>query len=97
MPDWERVSELGLNTLNLGQTIQTALEGFVPTRLQRGDRLVDIRVQLDSESIQTPTDLTTIPLFTANNRPLRLGDVARIEPSQAPAKSAALTSSRSLC
>ncbi|BAC08711.1 efflux RND transporter permease subunit [Thermosynechococcus vestitus] len=86
LPDWERVSELGLNTLNLGQTIQTALTGFVPTRLQRGDRLVDIRVQLSSESIQNPADLATIPLFSANNRPLRLGDVAHIEPSQAPAE-----------
>ncbi|MCH9054957.1 efflux RND transporter permease subunit [Synechococcus sp. PCC 6716] len=84
LPDWERASELNLNTLNLGQTIQTALEGFVPTRLQRGDRLVDIRVQLDSDSIEHPEDLRQIPLFTDNNRPVRLGEVARIEASQAP-------------
>lgn len=46
LPDWERANALNLSTREIGETIQTALQGFVPTQLERGDRLVDIRVQL---------------------------------------------------
>lgn len=83
-PDWERVSELGLSALNLGQTIQTALNGFVPTRLQRGDRLVDVRIQMDQESIQRPEELGQIPLSVPNQRPVRLADVTDVQLGQAP-------------
>lgn len=83
-PDWERVAELGLTTRDIGQTIQTAIEGSVPTQLQRGERLIDIRVQLDRQSIQRASQLAQIPLFTNNNQPIFLGDVAKIEEGQAP-------------
>jgi multidrug efflux pump subunit AcrB len=83
-PDWERVASLGLNTRAIGDTIQTAIEGSTPTQLQRGDRLVDVRVQLDQESIQRTSQLSQIPLFVNNNALIRLGDVAKIEEGQAP-------------
>jgi multidrug efflux pump subunit AcrB len=83
-PDWERVAELGLTTQEIGDTIQTAIEGSVPTQLQRGDRLVDIRVQLNKEAIARPSQLARLPLFITNNRQIRLSDVARIEEGQAP-------------
>ncbi|HLO47610.1 MAG TPA: efflux RND transporter permease subunit [Kamptonema sp.] len=83
-PDWERVAELGLTTGDIGQTILTAIEGSIPTQLQRGDRLVDVRVQIDKESIKQASQLKQIPLFVNNNYLIRLGDVARIEEGQAP-------------
>lgn len=83
-PDWERLAALGLTARQIGETIQTAIEGDVPTQLQRGERLVDIRVQLNQADIQTPDQLRQIPLFTANNALVRLGDVARIELAEAP-------------
>lgn len=83
-PDWERVAELGLTTQDIGETIQTAIEGSVPTQLQRDNRLVDVRVQLNQEAIQRTSQLAQIPLFVQGNRLIRLADVARIEDGQAP-------------
>lgn len=83
-PDWERVASLGLTAQEIGDTVQTAIEGSIPTQLQRGERLVDVRVQLNDESIQRPSQLRQLPLFTENNRLVRLSDVANIESGQAP-------------
>ena len=83
-PNWERVAELGLTTRDIGDTVQTAIEGSVPTQLQRGDRLVDVRVQLDRESLQRASQLEQLPLFATNNSLVRLGDVATIAEGQAP-------------
>lgn len=56
----------------------------MPTQLQRGERLVDVRVELNQESIQRPSQLERLPLFVDNNRQIRLFDVARIEEDLAP-------------
>lgn len=86
LPDWQRATELGLSAQAIGATIQTAVAGFVPTEMQRGDRLVDIRVQLDQDSVNQPDQLAQIPLFVPNNRPIRLGDIAEIKTGLAPAE-----------
>ncbi|WP_375493512.1 efflux RND transporter permease subunit [uncultured Nostoc sp.] len=83
-PDWERVSALGLSARQIGATVQTAIEGSVPTQIQRGNRLVDVRVQLNKEAIQRPSQLEQLPLFTENNQLIRLSDVAKIQEGQAP-------------
>jgi multidrug efflux pump subunit AcrB len=83
-PDWERLAEFGLTAQQIGDTIQTSIEGSVPTQLQRGDRLVDVRVQLNRETLQRPTQLEQLPLLVADNRPIRLGDVATVENGEAP-------------
>ncbi|MDZ8093309.1 MAG: efflux RND transporter permease subunit [Nostoc sp. DedQUE05] len=83
-PDWERVSALGLSAEQIGATVQTAIEGSVPTQIQRGNRLVDVRVQLNKEAIGRPSQLEQLPLFTENNQLIRLFDVANIQEGQAP-------------
>ncbi|MEP0909993.1 efflux RND transporter permease subunit [Leptolyngbya sp. GB1-A1] len=83
-PDWERAAALGLSARDIGETIQTAIEGSIPTQLQRGERLVDVRVQIPSDAIQRPEALRGIPLFTEDNRLVRLEEVATIESGQAP-------------
>ncbi|MBW4537927.1 MAG: efflux RND transporter permease subunit [Myxacorys chilensis ATA2-1-KO14] len=82
--DRERASELGLNIQDIGETIQTALEGSVPTQLQRGNRLVDVRVELDDSVIQDASQLAQLPLFTEDRQLIRLSDVTQIETGQAP-------------
>ncbi|MBO1348533.1 MAG: efflux RND transporter permease subunit [Hormoscilla sp. GUM202] len=84
LPDWERLQAFGLTAQEIGETIQTAIAGSVPTQLQRGNRLVDIRVQLDKGAISTVEELRRLPLFVENNRQVRLRDVARIVKGQAP-------------
>ncbi len=83
-PDWERASALGLTARSIGSTIQTAINGSVPTQLQRGERLVDVRVRLDQNLITQPSQLAQLPLFTPGNALVRLSDVAQIVPDRAP-------------
>jgi multidrug efflux pump subunit AcrB len=82
--DPERAAALGLNTRSIGETIQTAIEGIVPTQIQRGNRLVDVRLELNENLVQRPSQIEQIPLFTDDNELIRLSDVARIETGQAP-------------
>jgi multidrug efflux pump subunit AcrB len=77
-PDWERLQALGLSTQSVGDTLQTAITGSVPTQLQRGDRLVNVRVQLDPDARQNASQLQQVPLFVSNNRPVRLADVSTV-------------------
>jgi multidrug efflux pump subunit AcrB len=83
-PDWERANALGLTTETIGSTIQTAIEGAVPTQLQRNERLVDVRVQLNQDLLKAPSQLAQLPLFISNNALVRLSDVAKIGEGQAP-------------
>ena len=83
------VSALGLTATQIGETIQTAIEGSIPTQLQRGNRLVDVRVQLNEASVQAPSQLERLPLFVDNNRQIRLSDVAKIAEGQAPGRNSA--------
>jgi multidrug efflux pump subunit AcrB len=83
-PDWERVAEFGLSTQTIGQVIQTAIEGSVPTELQRGDRLVDLRVKLPDHVVNDLSLLRQVPLLVGNGRSLRLEDIAKVEIGKAP-------------
>jgi multidrug efflux pump subunit AcrB len=83
-PNWERANALGLTTQQIGSTIQTAIEGSIPTQLQRNERLVDVRVQLNQALLKQPSQLAQLPLFVANNALVRLSDVATITEGQAP-------------
>lgn len=85
-PDWERVAAVGLTAREIGDTIQTAIEGSVPTQLQRSNRLIDVRVELDQAAIAQPSQLSQLPLFVGNGRQIRLKDVAQIEEGQAPSE-----------
>lgn len=83
-PDWARVADLGLTAQEIGATLETALNGTVPTQLQRDDRLVDIQVQLNPGSVQRPEQLREIPVFSGDGQLVQLGDIAQIELAEAP-------------
>jgi multidrug efflux pump subunit AcrB len=83
--DRERAADLNLNIQDIGDTLETAITGSIPTQLQRGERLVDVRVELEEAAISRPDQLEQIPLFIDDsNHLIRLGDVSRIEQGQAP-------------
>lgn len=83
-PDWERAADLGLSAQTIGATVQTLINGSVPTQLQRGDRLVDIRVQLAETDLTNVDQLRRLPLYTEAGQLVRLSDAAQIEPGRAP-------------
>lgn len=84
LPDWERAAEFGLSVDEIGEAIQTAIEGNVTTQLQRRDRLVDIRVELPNATIENSAQLAQLPLLVGDGRSVRLRDVAQIKIGQAP-------------
>ena len=85
-PDWERMAEFGISADELGETLETIISGSVPTRLQRQNRLVDIRVQFDEQQLTSLDRLRQLPVFVQNNRPIRLQDIASLEQGKAPAE-----------
>lgn len=80
-PDWERAADVGLSAAEIGRTVETVLAGTVSTQLQRGDRLVDVRVQTPDSLVQNPAQLSQLPLLGSQ---VRLGNVATIENGQSP-------------
>ncbi len=90
LPDWERAQALGLSTVQIGETVRTAVQGTVATQLQRGDRLVDVRVQLSPSDRLSPSQIAQVPLFsqTVNGTPrlIRVADVAQVVEGRAPAE-----------
>ena len=82
--DRERAADLGLNTADIGRTIETAIAGSVPTQIQRGNRLVDVRVELANSDINRPSQLGQLPLFDSDHNLIRLEDVTNISVGQAP-------------
>ncbi|MBD2579353.1 efflux RND transporter permease subunit [Oscillatoria sp. FACHB-1406] len=83
-PDWQRLESLGLTVADLGRTIQTAIQGSVPTQLQRGNRLIDVRVRLSSDSRQRISQLEQLPLLSLNDRTITLREVATLDKNKAP-------------
>ncbi|MEM9273469.1 MAG: efflux RND transporter permease subunit [Cyanobacteria bacterium P01_F01_bin.143] len=83
VPDAVRLADTGLRVQDLGRTVQSAIAGAVPTQLQRDERLIDIRVQLDGESRQSIAQLQELPLVSGRDRSVALKDVASLELGQA--------------
>lgn len=84
IPDPARIADLGLSVTDLGTTVQTAISGTVATQLQRGDRLVDVRVRLNESSRQSIAELEQLPILTQRGSTIRLSDVATITIAKAP-------------
>lgn len=82
-PNWAKLADLGLSLPDLGETVQTAINGSTPTQLQREQRLVDIRVQVNERSRQNRSQLAQLPLL-ANNNLIQLKDIATIDIGEAP-------------
>ena len=79
--DRQRAASFGLDVEDVGSVLRFALEGRVVTELIDGDQAVDILLRLDRLDIAAPGDLESIVLFSRNEprRPIRLGDLARVD------------------
>ena len=83
LPDSVRLADIGLTVQDLGETIQNAIAGAIPTQLQRDERLIDIRVQLDANSRQSISQLQQLPILSRSDRSIALKDVANLELAEA--------------
>ncbi len=84
--DRERAGQLGLDVVQVGQTLRTALDGTVATRYAIGNREFDVRVMLPRGRFSSPEDLGTVALFpgSAGRAPVYLRDVADVSTTIGP-------------
>ncbi len=85
-PDLLRLADYNLNINDITDSLQTTVSGLVVSQLQKGNRLIDIRVRLNPELVRNADNLLEVPLFTSDNRLIRLGDVATIGKGKAPSE-----------
>lgn len=79
--DRERAAGFGLGVEDVGAALRFALDGKVVTDFIQDDRSIDILLRLDRLDVAAPGDLESIVLFSKGpeRKPLRLGDLARVE------------------
>jgi HAE1 family hydrophobic/amphiphilic exporter-1 len=82
--DRQRAAELGLSNVDVAETIEHYVLGFVSTRLrERGDE-IDIRVQLDESEVSRLGQLPELPLITAAGVQVPLHSVATLHERVGP-------------
>ncbi|HZR18477.1 MAG TPA: efflux RND transporter permease subunit [Verrucomicrobiae bacterium] len=74
----------GLTANDLADAVNTALLGQISSHVLQGDRIVDIRVRANPQSVATTEALNNLPVRTAGGSLVRVSQVAdvRQEPSQ---------------
>ncbi len=82
--DRQRAADLGLSTVEVGQTVRTALDGTIATRYTDVNNEYDIRVRLPRELFTTPEALGAVALFPGGTQPVYLRDVATIRRAAGP-------------
>ncbi|MCK4273055.1 efflux RND transporter permease subunit [bacterium] len=84
--DREKAANLGLGAFQIGQTIQTALQGKVATRVEKYGTEIDIRVQLAENQRNEIERLGSVMIHSPLGIDVPLRQVARMEYGQMPAK-----------
>ncbi|MBN1222042.1 MAG: efflux RND transporter permease subunit [Candidatus Aminicenantes bacterium] len=80
----EKASRLGLMVSQIANTVQTASQGRVATRLRDKNEEIDIRVRLEKDFRDSLEDIKNIPIMTPMNKTIRLDQVATIIPGEGP-------------
>jgi len=86
--DRQRAADLGLSVEDIGQHVETALNGRVISDFLEADQQIDIRLVLPENAIKNITELGNLPLLTNRDTstPVRLSDVARIRLDSVPSE-----------
>jgi HAE1 family hydrophobic/amphiphilic exporter-1 len=82
--DRDRAASFGLSLATIATEIRTAMDGNAATTMSRGDRLIDVRVQLKDEDRQGLPNLDAISVVSRNGSRVSLSNVARIAEGRAP-------------
>jgi HAE1 family hydrophobic/amphiphilic exporter-1 len=82
--DRDRASSFGLSLASIASEIRTAMDGTAATTMSRGDRLIDVWVQLRDDDRIGLANLDAVFLMSRNGNRVSLSNVARIAGSRAP-------------
>lgn len=78
--DYEKAARLGLNVNSIGNTVKTALEGSVVTKLNLNNKKVELKVQYEDADKKEISDLSSVEIkdFRGNLIPLdKLADIEK--------------------
>lgn len=82
--DRDRASSFGLSLSSIATEIRTAMDGYAATTMTRGERIIDVQVQLRDEDRQGLPNLDAVFVMSRNGSRVPLSNVARIVESRAP-------------
>jgi len=82
--DRDRAASFGLSISAIASEIRTAMDGASITTMSRGDRLIDVQVQLREEDRQGLPNLDAIFLMSRSGSRVSLSNVAHITETRAP-------------
>ena len=78
-PDWERASELGIDTQNLGYTIWAYSDGAFVDEFFLDDDEIDMFLYSTEGNIEQPQDLESLALYSLKGGIVPLNAIARLE------------------
>ena len=82
--DRDRAANFGLSLSTIASEIRTAMDGYAATTMSRGDRLIDVRVQLKDQDREGLPNLDAVFVMSRNGSRVPLSNVARIAEGRAP-------------
>ncbi len=82
--DREKAYRMGLSVYQVTNAVQTATLGKVATRYREGSEEVDLRLRFQEKYRDSLDELRTIPLVSAMNKTVYLGQVADISRGEGP-------------
>ncbi|MES9971054.1 MAG: efflux RND transporter permease subunit, partial [Candidatus Thiodiazotropha sp.] len=80
-PDWERATELGIDTQDLGYTIWAYSDGAYVDEFFLDDDQIDMFLYSTQGNIEQPQDLASLMLYSSRGEIVPLNAVARLEES----------------
>ena len=81
-PNRQKLSELGLTTMDLAMTLRASIEGMVSSQYREFGNEYDIKVTLDDKTIDSPEKIKNITVVSTNPRQMgtyRLSELADIK------------------
>ena len=84
IPNRVRLAEVGLSEAELGSIVEAALGGLRASEFTDGKRELDVTVELENTSVETPEQLRQLPLNIGNGRQVQLADVAEVVEATGP-------------
>jgi multidrug efflux pump subunit AcrB len=82
--DYPRLARLGLTVADVATNVRIAYDGQVVTRMRDGEEDIDFRVQLSEQARRDLTFLRNLTVPNAQNRLIRLREVAGLETIPGP-------------
>ena len=84
IPNRVRLAEVGLSESELGSIVEAALGGLRASEFTDGKRELDVTVELQDTSVETPEQLRQLPLNIGRGRQVQLSDVAEVVEATGP-------------